>query len=82
VQIQTTLTKYKYLGEWTVSMLLIFTYFRNDVFPLSDLGIRKGLSKLYQQSKFNDSFIQTLQQHLGEYATLFSFCLWRINQNV
>jgi 3-methyladenine DNA glycosylase/8-oxoguanine DNA glycosylase len=60
----------------------MFTYFRNDIFPISDLGIRKGLSKLYKQTEFSETFIQRLKKQLGQYATLFSFCLWRINQNV
>lgn len=81
-QIHNTLIKYKYLGNWTISMILIFTYFRNDILPISDFGIRKGLNKLYDENKINNEFIQNLKQRLGQYATLFSFCLWRINQNV
>lgn len=81
-QIYTTLIKYKYLGDWTVSMILMFTYYRNDILPISDFGIKKGLNKLYEQTEINDAFINDLKQKLGQYATLFSFCLWRINQNV
>jgi DNA-3-methyladenine glycosylase II len=74
-QIHNTLIKYKYLGNWTISMILIFTYFRNDILPISDFGIRKGLNKLYDENKINNEFIQNLKQRLGQYATLFSFCL-------
>jgi 3-methyladenine DNA glycosylase/8-oxoguanine DNA glycosylase len=58
-----------------VAMILMFTYFRNDIFPISDFGIRKGLSKLYGRDEFSDKFIDDLRQKLGQYATLFSFCL-------
>jgi 3-methyladenine DNA glycosylase/8-oxoguanine DNA glycosylase len=56
-------------------MILMFTYFRNDILPMSDFGIRKGLSRLYAQDEFSDKFIDDLKQKLGQYATLFSFCL-------
>jgi 3-methyladenine DNA glycosylase/8-oxoguanine DNA glycosylase len=80
--IHDVLIEYKYLGEWTIAMILIFTYFRTDILPITDFGIRKGLCKLYQQEKISDVFIDKLRERLGNYATLFSFCLWRINQNV
>jgi 3-methyladenine DNA glycosylase/8-oxoguanine DNA glycosylase len=53
----------------------MFTYYRNDILPISDFGIKKGLNKLYEQTEINDAFINDLKQKLGQYATLFSFCL-------
>jgi 3-methyladenine DNA glycosylase/8-oxoguanine DNA glycosylase len=53
----------------------MFSYFRNDILPISDLGIRKGLSKLYGRNEFDEQFIHQLKTKLGKYATLFSFCL-------
>jgi DNA-3-methyladenine glycosylase II len=36
------LTQVRGIGPWTVEMLLIFSLGRPDVFPVTDLGVRKG----------------------------------------
>jgi len=38
----------KGVGEWTVEMYLIFGLGRLDVFSSKDLGVRKGLQKIYE----------------------------------
>ena len=42
------LTKVKGIGEWTVHMFLMFCLGRLDVLPTGDLGIRNGVTNLYQ----------------------------------
>lgn len=42
------LTKVKGIGEWTVHMFLMFCMGRLNVLPVGDLGIRNGISKLYE----------------------------------
>lgn len=41
------LTKIKGVGVWTAQMVLIFSLYRPDVFPIDDLAIRLGMQKLY-----------------------------------
>ena len=41
------LTEIRGIGVWTAKMFLIFCLGREDVFPVEDLGIRKGMSALY-----------------------------------
>lgn len=41
------LTKVKGIGEWTVHMFLMFCMARPDVLAHGDLGIRNGVTKLY-----------------------------------
>lgn len=41
------LTKVKGIGRWTAEMFLIFTLGREDVFSFGDLGLKKGLMKVY-----------------------------------
>jgi DNA-3-methyladenine glycosylase II len=38
----------KGVGEWTVQMYLIFALGRLDVLASNDLGVRKGVMKLYE----------------------------------
>ena len=41
------LTSIKGVGRWTVEMILMFALFREDVFPIGDLGVRNGMIELY-----------------------------------
>ncbi|MDR3330315.1 MAG: hypothetical protein LBS76_03470 [Mycoplasmataceae bacterium] len=81
-EIRTILTKYKYLGNWTTDMLLMFTYYRNDMLPITDYGIRLGLMKLYGVKEVTEKLAATVKDKMAEYSTIFSFCLWRINQGL
>ena len=46
-QIIAELTTVKGIGEWTVHMFLMFCMGRTDVLAYGDLGIRNGITKLY-----------------------------------
>ncbi|QLC32729.1 DNA-3-methyladenine glycosylase 2 family protein [Halarchaeum sp. CBA1220] len=35
------------VGDWTADMFLLFALGREDVFPVGDLGVRKGMQTLY-----------------------------------
>lgn len=41
------LTRITGVGEWTARMYLMFVLGREDVLPLGDLGIRRGIEQLY-----------------------------------
>lgn len=41
------LTSIKGVGRWTVEMILMFALFRENVFPIGDLGVRNGMIALY-----------------------------------
>ncbi|KAL1536373.1 DNA-3-methyladenine glycosylase II [Salvia divinorum] len=43
----TMLSMVKGIGSWSVHMFMIFSLCRPDVFPVSDLGVRKGVKYLY-----------------------------------
>lgn len=41
------LTEIKGIGEWTARMYLLFVLEREDVLPLGDLAVRRGIEQLY-----------------------------------
>ena len=47
-EIMAYLTQIKGVGRWTVQMILMFPMDRPNVFPVDDLGIQKGMKKLYR----------------------------------
>jgi 3-methyladenine DNA glycosylase/8-oxoguanine DNA glycosylase len=56
-------------------MLLIFTYYRRDIFAKEDYGFIKGLKTLYGKNAITDTFLQKLQTKFTGYETLLTFCL-------
>jgi 3-methyladenine DNA glycosylase/8-oxoguanine DNA glycosylase len=45
------LTQVRGIGRWTVEMLLLFDLARPDVWPVHDLGVRKGFAKIFEKRK-------------------------------
>jgi DNA-3-methyladenine glycosylase II len=68
------------VGEWTAEMFLMFGLGREDVFPVGDLGIRKGMHALY-----GDDLTRTEMRDIaGEWAPYRSYAslyLWRASDD-
>jgi DNA-3-methyladenine glycosylase II len=64
------------VGEWTADMFLMFGLGREDVFPVGDLGIRKGMQTLYgdETTRAEMRDLATNWQPYRSYASLY---LWR-----
>ncbi len=45
------LTEIRGVGEWTARMYLIFALGREDVLPLGDLAVRKGIEQVYNDGE-------------------------------
>ena len=67
------------VGRWTAEMLLMFGLGRPDVFPVSDLGIRKGFQITYGMKRMPAEVTMHRQGKLwAPYRTIASWYLWRI----
>jgi DNA-3-methyladenine glycosylase II len=76
------LTEIKGVGRWTVEMLLIFTLGREDVFALDDLGIKKGMLRLFPElSRLSGQELKERMSQLSErwspYRTYACLYLWK-----
>ena len=73
------LTTIKGVGPWTAEMFLMFTLNRPDVFPVTDLGIKKGFQLFFQLDKLPrpDQMMEKAESW-RPYRTLASWYLWRI----
>jgi DNA-3-methyladenine glycosylase II len=80
-EIITLLTQIKGVGRWTVEMLLMFTLGREDVFPVDDLGIRKGMAKLFKLDGLDKKQLAEKMLKLAAkwkpYRTYACLHLWR-----
>jgi DNA-3-methyladenine glycosylase II len=46
-EIRTILSSIKGIGNWTIAMILLFTFQRPDIFPADDYGLKKAMTALY-----------------------------------
>lgn len=74
------LTKVKGIGRWTAEMFLMFSLGRPDVFPVDDLGIRKGMRKLVGLNLQPEKMI-SFSKRWKPYRTVASWYIWRSLEN-
>ncbi|MEP6663935.1 MAG: DNA-3-methyladenine glycosylase [Verrucomicrobiota bacterium] len=77
-EILARLTTIRGVGPWTVEMLLMFRLGREDVFPITDYGVRKGFALTYKLDALPSP--KELLAH-GEkwrpYRTTAAWYMWR-----
>ena len=77
-KIRTSLIKFSGIGNWTCDMVLIFYLNRTNIFPTSDLVIKKTTKKLCilenKRIDFTNSF--------SPYLSIFSLHLWKMSKRV
>jgi DNA-3-methyladenine glycosylase II len=72
------LTLVRGIGPWTVEMLLIFRLGRPDVFPVTDLGVRKGFGLTFRRGKLPEpSGMLRRGERWRPYRSVASWYLWR-----
>ena len=72
------LIQIKGIGRWTAEMFLIFNLCRADIFPLDDIGMIKGLCKLYKISYPTDrEIIIKIGEKWKPYRSVATWYLWR-----
>ena len=78
----TQLTKVKGIGRWTAEMFLIFSLGREDVLPVTDLGLRNAMKRtylLYELPK-SDTMIE-IAKPWRPYRTIATWYLWKSSSN-
>lgn len=71
------LTDINGVGTWTAKMQLMFSFGRPDVFPVEDLGIRKGMHTLYGDD-LERSRMEEIAERWRPYRSYASLYLWRV----
>ena len=72
------ITKLKGLGVWSAEMFLMFNLNRPDIFPTTDIGLLKAISKNYKVSYPPSKRLldKISKLHFG-YRTIFTWYMWR-----
>ena len=78
-EVRESLLKVKGIGPWTCEMFLMFTLARPDVFSFGDLGLRKGLMKVYHLKKEpSKEKMEKITVQWSPYRSYGSRILWQI----
>jgi DNA-3-methyladenine glycosylase II len=72
------LTEVRGIGRWTAEMFLMFNLLRPDVFPLDDLGLRKGICHAYfKKRKVSLRTMKMLGETWRPWRSVATWYLWR-----
>ena len=78
-EVYSELINIKGIGQWTIDMFLIFTLHRTDIFPINDLGIKKGLKILYNLDNLpSEKFMLKKSKEWDPYQSIASLYIWKI----
>jgi DNA-3-methyladenine glycosylase II len=69
-------TEIRGVGPWTAKMFLMFGLGREDVFPVEDLGIRKGMETVFDE-ELSRGEMRTRAEVWAPYRSYASRYLWR-----
>ena len=77
----TAITAVKGFGRWSAEMFLMFRLNRPDVFPVADLGIVKGVQKLFgMKRRPKPRTMERLAEPWRPYRSVAAWYLWRIHE--
>lgn len=69
------------IGPWTAQMYLIFNLGRPDVMPASDLGIQKGVRRIYRMRQLpGPEQVLKRTRHLAPFRSAASWYFWRASE--
>lgn len=71
----------KGIGRWTAEMFLMFSLARPDIFPVDDLGIRKGFEKVTGRKFDKEKSAGFAFKQWSPHRTVASWYLWRSLEN-
>ena len=71
------LSEIKGVGTWTAKMQLVFGLARPDVFPVEDLGIRRGMEALYSP-EMSRGEMRERAEAWKPYRSYASLYLWKV----
>lgn len=66
------------IGKWTVEMFLMFQLDRPDVWPVGDLGVRRGWEKIHRmKSEIDPKKLNNLGEIYSPYRSHVAWYCWR-----
>jgi len=79
--VRAELTDVTGVGTWTANMQLLFSLARADVFPVGDLGVRKGMDTLFDGDLTRAEMVEEAERW-RPYRSYASLYLWRVEEDI
>ncbi len=78
-EVSDQLIQVKGIGQWTADMFLMFTLNREDVFPLGDLGVKKGVAIIENLSELpTEKHMAEISEKWQPYRTIAAWYMWKL----
>ena len=72
------LSSLKQIGRWSAEMILLFTYNRENIWPIQDIGLLRAISKNYKKKYLPpERFVNLLKKRFTPYCSVATWYLWR-----
>ena len=79
--VRAELTSITGVGTWTANMQLLFALGREDVFPVGDLGIRKGFANVVGEG-YDREAMAAYAKRWSPYRSYATLYLWRAGEDI
>ena len=72
------LSTLRQIGRWSAEMILLFTYNRENIWPIQDIGLLRAISNNYKKKYLPPKkFIKYLGKKFSPYCSVATWYLWR-----
>ena len=72
------LSSLRQIGRWSAEMILLFTFNRENIWPVQDIGLLRAISKNYKKKYLPPkTFINKLYKRFSPYCSVATWYLWR-----
>jgi DNA-3-methyladenine glycosylase II len=81
--VRNALTEITGVGAWTANMQLLFALGREDVFPVGDLGVRKGMARVFPDGDdLTRAEMEARAERWAPYRSYATLYLWRVDEDI
>jgi len=72
------LSSLRQIGRWSAEMILLFTFNRENIWPIQDIGLLRAISNNYKKKIFaSKKFVNLLSKKFSPYCSVATWYLWR-----
>ena len=76
------LSQLRQIGRWSAEMILLFTFNRENIWPIQDIGLLRAISNNYKKKYLPPKkFIKLLNKRFSPYCSVATWYLWRSIDN-
>ena len=76
------LSSLRQIGRWSAEMILLFTFNRENIWPIQDIGLLRAISNNYKKKYLPPkNFVSLLKKKFSPYCSVATWYLWRSIDN-